>query len=453
MSGQKGRDAVRTDCEVGGDRAATEYRQPLLKRISPFLECVQAVADPSGRRGRWTPAAASMAAVLMALDPGCALGVRCEDALASLGRERAHRCVGRTYNGLLKALERQAHAVLPVLKTDLRRHARMALEKIPRVAGWTLLAVDGSKEELPRTRSHEATFGIADNGVFPQAFVTTVVEVQTGLPWDGRIGPARSSEKAHLIEMIPELPADALLLADANFGGYPIWSALHAAGMRFLLRVGGAASLIRGLWPRADIECRGDIVYVWPVNHQKQVAPLRLRLIRAGSRKNPVYLLTNVIDPRVLSKPAAGRAYRMRWGVELFYRTLKRTLGYAKLRSRSGRRARIELEWGLIAAAISTMLGVQIQHRRRIDPRRLSPASLIRALRRALLRGGNRPDLDRAIAAAVRDRYARRGPKQARHRPITKNTPFPLTLKPPRIRPATPSERRRALHWRDHLAA
>src|SRR6185295_17510264 len=164
LSGQKGRDAVVSNRKVGGDDAVSEYRQPLLRRISPFLEGVHAVADPSGRLCRWTPAVASMAAILMALDPGCALGVRCEDALACLDREGACCRVGRTYNGLLKALERQEHTVLPSLKTDLRRHARTALAKIPRVTGWTLLAVDGSKEELPRTRSHEFVFGISDNG-------------------------------------------------------------------------------------------------------------------------------------------------------------------------------------------------------------------------------------------------------------------------------------------------
>lgn len=431
-----------TDRRFGGGCAATVYRHPLLSKISRFLECLRDVADPAGREVRWTPSAAGMAAVLMALDPGCSLAIRCEDALACL----ADDCrTGSTYNGLLKALERQAGVALPELKADLRRRAAAAMKKNPKVAGWTLLAVDGSKEDLPRTRSHEKTFGIADNGVRPQAFVTAVVEVHTGLPWDWRIDRGCASEKEHLRQMIPALPADALLLADGNFTGYPLWSALHESGKRFLIRVGGNASLIRGLFPGSEIERQRDVVYAWPAHHQQKVAPLRLRLIRAGSRKAPVYLLTNVLDPCSLSRRAAGVIYRLRWGAELFYRTLKRTLGYAKLRSRSGRRARIELEWGLIAAAIMTMLGVSALSGRRIDPRRLSPAGLIRALRAALLR---RPTdgsaLDRALGGAVRDDYTRRRPKHARHRPITNNTPFPLTLKPPRVRPATPDERRLA---------
>ena len=82
------------------------------------------------------------------------------------------RRVGRTYNGLLKALERQAESVLPDLKAGLRRQAQGRLSRIRKIGNWLLLAVDGSKEDLPRTKDQEKVFGIADNGVVPQALVT-----------------------------------------------------------------------------------------------------------------------------------------------------------------------------------------------------------------------------------------------------------------------------------------
>ena len=209
---------MRTDEQVGRCGCAGVYRHPLIAKISGCLECLASLADPkAGRSVRWTPMAAALAAVLMALDPGCTLAVRCEDMLACLaGDFTRRRRVGTTYNGLLKALERQAGTVLPLLKADLRARVRTALEKVPRVAGWILLAADGSKDDLPRTRDHEKFFGIADNGAWPQAFVTAIVEVRTGLPWDWRIGVARSSERVHLREMAPALPDDALLLATAG---------------------------------------------------------------------------------------------------------------------------------------------------------------------------------------------------------------------------------------------
>jgi len=319
------------------------------------------VSDPSAkRRVRWTPQAASTAAILMAWDRGCSLQSRFEDAQLCLRHDfRGRRRTGRTYNGLLKALERQQATTLPIVKAELRRRMKLRARSIDPASAWTLVAVDASKEDLPRTRDHEALFGIADNGVFPQARVTAIVEVHTGLLWDWRIDRGDASEKHHLMDMSDALPHDALLLADGNFVGFPIWSKLHAQNKSILIRVGGNVRLLKRLWPEARTRREKDIVYVWPKKSREKVAPLKLWLIQVGSGCKAVYLLTNVLDSRRLSRRQAGAIYRERWGVELFYRTFKRTLGFAKLQSRSGRRAKIELEWGLVALGIATLLGVE----------------------------------------------------------------------------------------------
>ena len=324
---------------------------------------------------------------------------------------------------------------------------------MPPTAGWTLLAVDGSKANLPRTQDQETCFGIADNGACPQAFVTAVVEVHTKLLWDWRIDKATASEKTHLVEMAAGLPPSALLLADGNFVGYRIWSTLHHQQQPFLIRVGGNVHLLTQLWPEARIERRGDIVYAWPGQRQNKEAPLRLRLLKVGGASQPVYLLTNILDPRRLSRRSAGKIYRLRWGAELFYRAFKQTLGFTKLRSRSGGRGKIELEWALIACAVMTLLGINA--RRRADPRRLSPAGLLHTLRRSLLHGqpGSIRRLQRALAHCLRDCYQRHAPKASRHRPITRNTPKPLQLQAPNLRPATSHERKIAHETYPDLAA
>jgi len=370
---------------------------------------------------------------------------------------RGRRRTGKTYNGLLKALERQSDVTLPLVKSELRGHVRKRLARIDPTGSWLLLAVDGSKEELPRTVDHEKSFGIADNGIYPQAFVTAVVEVHTGLPWDWRIGEARSSEREHLSQMIDELPADALLLADANFVGFPIWSQLCDKEQPFLIRVGGNVRLLTGLWPDARITRERDTVYVWPKKHRKTSAPLKLRLIKVGSGAKAVYLLTNVLDSKRLSKKAAGRIYRLRWGVELFYRTLKRTLGCVKLRSKAARRARIELEWTLVALTIVMLLGIDATVKRRRDPRKLSPAQLIRTLRVALRsETAYQPRalaaLDRALGRCLRDNYQRKAPKPSRHRFTTTNTPN-TKIKPPIVQKATRKEQQEARKYHQKTAA
>jgi hypothetical protein len=215
--------------------------------------------------------------------------------------------------------------------------------------------------------------------------------------------------------------------------------------------VGGNVELLRGLFPDSHLERAGDIVYVWPKRQQKNGPPLTLRLIKVKGGKAPVYLLTNVLDHRRLTKKSAGKIYRQRWGVELFYRTFKCSLGLAKLRSRSADRAEVELEWALVTIMIMALLGIDRLVRGRINPKRLSAAGLIDALRFSLLhdspsRGASAMarELDRALGAAVRDRYIRKRPKRSRHCPVTKNTPT-HRLQPPRIRKATADERSRAL--------
>jgi len=444
---------VKTQRKKGRGDAAPIYRHPLLESLSPYLSCLANVEDPSSREVRWTPQAASTAAVLMALCNSGTLKVRCEEALLCLAQDVGGRRLGKTYNGLIQALARQSETVLPVLKADLRRQTKKALARIEKTWGWTLLAVDGSKADLPRTLSHERHFGIADNGKSPQAFITAIVEVNTKLLWDWRIDRGNASEKAHLIEMSAELPANSLLLADGNFVGYRVWQALAHKGRDFLIRIGGNVSLLTKLWPDAAIERKGDIVYVWPKSMQRRCPPLRLRLIRVGKGKACVHLLTNVLERPRLSNKVAGKIYRLRWGAEIFYRAFKRTLGFVKLKSRTGTRGRVELEWALAACWIMILMGIAAMARRRVDPRRLSPAGLLEVVRKSLVHANLGRDagqkLRGALAGCVRDKYRRHGSKASRHRPTTKNTPKHHQLKPPKIRVATAKERRivREMHF------
>jgi len=251
-----------TDFRFGGgrsvhaDSAAVDslgvYRHPLLKTISPYLQSLESLEDPVARR--WQPWLTAVTCVLMAYDAAAGLCVRMQTA-RDVWDPQDQLSGGRTYNGLCKAMLRQAESVLPVLRADLREHVRRVLPRVPRCCGWTLLAIDGSKEELPRTASNEAFFELADNGHTPQALISGLVEVHTGLLWDYRIGTGKASEKRHLAEMAADLPKKSLLLGDANYVGYPLWRQLDQLGQHFLIRVGGNVGLLLDLWPGADLRC------------------------------------------------------------------------------------------------------------------------------------------------------------------------------------------------------
>jgi hypothetical protein len=51
-------------------------------------------------------------------------------------------------------------------------------------------------------------------------WLTLLWHVGTGLPWAWETGPSDSSERAQLQEMLPKLPENSLIAADAGFVGY-----------------------------------------------------------------------------------------------------------------------------------------------------------------------------------------------------------------------------------------
>lgn len=81
--------------------------------------------------------------------------------------------------------------------------------------------------------------------VHPYRFTGILGRDRSGLPWAWRTGPSGASEREHLVAMVPELPAHALLVADAGFVGYEMWQALLTAGQHFVIRVGANVRLLR----------------------------------------------------------------------------------------------------------------------------------------------------------------------------------------------------------------
>jgi IS4 transposase len=69
-----------------------------------------------------------------------------------------------------------------------------------------------------------------------------------------------------------------------------------------------------------------------------------LRLIRLRCGRRTTCLLTDLREESEFSEQQAGVLYRMRWGVETFFRGFKRTLQNHKLRSHNPENAVRELQ-------------------------------------------------------------------------------------------------------------
>src|SRR5262249_48723178 len=294
----------------------------------------------------WTPHGLTAAALLWAWSDEATLTARFEAA-----RKVALRALGltgstaRTYQAFLKLLRAWTAVLAAALVPALRRRLQADRADRFRVGGYAVFGVDGSRLELPRTASNEARFAPTRRPASkprraaaahakkvnpPQMWLTVMFHAGTGLPWDWRTGPSGSSERQHLMQMIAALPADALVTADAGFVGYEYWKALRDSGRGSLIRVGANVRLLKGLGYARE---RDGLVPLWPAGGAaRRQPPLVLRLVVARGPRHPVYLVTSVLDAEALPDPQVIALYRLRWGVELFYRQFKQTFGRRKLR-------------------------------------------------------------------------------------------------------------------------
>jgi hypothetical protein len=361
---------------------------------------------------------------------------------------------GRTVQGFQKALARLPMPVLRAMAAGLRQRLLHLFEL--RTDGWTVLGVDGSSLVCPRVAELDQRLDPPrrKNGG-PVLWVTALVHLRTGLLWSWRLGKGYNRERQHLRALLTTLPASALVVADAGYGGYDLAQGLLAAGASFLIRVSAkdrlysAAALRGGRLSSADKQQ----VWCWPKQARKKLLlPLPVRLIRLRDRRRrqEVWLLTNVLDSTRLSRAQATLYYRWRWENEGFFRTYKRTLAKVKLQSRTVRLVHREAEGALLATQVLLAQGVQALPRRlRSLPvrrqgqavPRCSPRQVLLAIREVILghigirqQGAFR----RRLAQALRDRRWRRSPKVKRSWPSRRPH---VPLKPPKILTLTRMEK------------
>ena len=271
-----------------------------------------------------------------------------------------------------------------------------------------MFAVDGTKVLLPKTKSNELAYaktrkrkqtrtdvgattesGHLRNKV-PQFYMTVLFNLGTQLLWDWRAGPSNASETEHLEEMIGSLPENSIVVADAGFIGYDLWSQVFEAGHDWVVRVGANVKLLRKLGFSRENK---STVYYWPNEKRKKgQPPMVFRLLRIDGGKHPVYLITNLKHAELTNRELSD-LYRRRWGIEVYYRTLKCVYGL----------------WAAGAFAL---------YETGIDPPKLSMAGVIRSLRITLTHYRVRPesseDLQLNLAASQIDQYKRKS-KALRH--------------------------------------
>ena len=426
---------------------------------------------------KWKSIALVCLAIFWVWSPQVGLVEAANDAIATVARILGNDFVAvRSYQALSAALVTYTPQLLPVLWARLQSLMLQSVPSHGRFGKWLLLAVDGSRVNVPRTQRNEDRFSkpkasrkkkscskkrtrhaghqrskrntkshYDPQAGSPQMWLTLVWHIGLRLPWCWRLGPSYSSERDHLVTMLKEqrFPENTIFCADAGFVGYEFWQGIVASGHSFLIRVGGNVRLLKNL---GVVRQRSDLVYCWPdTAMKKKQPPLVLRLLRFHDGRGEVYLVTNILDENELSAPAASQIYRRRWGIEIQFRSLKQTYGRAKLRARTPEIAEIEMHWSLLGLTMLQLLAVKEQAQPDEPAEKTSIASVLRIVRSMMAAPSetraSSESLSKRLQNATTDSYQRHGKKKSRNYPRRKEEP---AAGPPIILQATAKQRDKA---------
>ena len=220
---------------------------------------------------KWSPLRVFWVAILMVWSAEQTLQTRFEETREAARSLFPKWTLGKSYTGWYEAQLKWLTPLRPALGKRLRqqlqtmagRHWQREMFKEDPILfpcglqtmagrhwqreGWCAFTADGSRVECPRTAANEDELKCAGKKkTGPQWFVTTLLHMGTGVPWDFRIGPGTASERRHLEEMLADLPPRSLVVADAGFTGYEFYRRIAAAQQSFLLRVGSNVHLFEG---------------------------------------------------------------------------------------------------------------------------------------------------------------------------------------------------------------
>jgi Transposase DDE domain len=225
-----------------------------------------------------------------------------------------------------------------LMRLGLRPLAQLTAHPDAFWRGWRLVALDGTQFSLTNTPQVKASVRKAKcrRGRAAFAKLTTGVLLEVGLhnPLAAAIGRGGQSEWVLALELLAQLPARALLLADRLHGCAAFlaaaWAVCEKVGSHFLIRARTniKVQVVRRFKDgsrlvRVPVRQKGQprVIVQW-----LELREIRVQVQRPGHRVQELRLWTSLLDPRSAPAQELIELYARRWEHELYYRELKRQL-------------------------------------------------------------------------------------------------------------------------------
>lgn len=199
--------------------------------------------------------------------------------------------------------------------------------------GFRVFAIDGTKKNLPDTASLRAYFEAPTGANFPQMISCALFNVLAKIPVNFIRGPFWSSERVMAKELIKDLGPGDLLLLDRGLPSYELFFEMLQQGIDFLVRLpkDGMFKEVKKLLACGKRD--GKITVLPPKallkEHSNQSFPnliLRVVKISVPGTKEPLILITTLLNRKKYLPSELRDLYHLRWNEEEFFKTIKEHL-------------------------------------------------------------------------------------------------------------------------------
>ena len=256
-----------------------------------------------------------------------------------------------------------------------------------------LVSIDGSTLDVPDTARNLAHFGRQESSrgesAFPQLRFVALCESGSHAIFSVGMGPYATHETTLAAQLLPDLRAGMLCLADRLYPSFTLWKKGVTTGADLLWRAKSNADLpVEEVLPDGSYLSR---IYASAKDKRKKQGGLVVRVIEykleGVEGAEPLYsLITTLLDAEKSPAQELAALYPERWEVEVTLDEFKTHMrgGQVVLRSKTPKLVEQEFYGMMLAHRAVRCLMNEAALRQNLDPERLSFTHAIWVIRRKL---------------------------------------------------------------------
>lgn len=210
--------------------------------------------------------------------------------------------------------------------------------------GLRLVAIDGTKKNVPYSEELAQTLGVPHGAHYPQLLSCALFDVLLKIPLNLMWGAHDASERNIALELIKDLGPGDLLLLDRGYPGFELFEKLLSQGTDFLVRLpdnGLFKSVTEFLAQghrdgKVTLHPSKELVRQRLKNGEPAPAPIRLRVVKMRTKGSKTALfITTLTDTTAYPVRVLRELYHLRWEEEEFYKLIKELMEAENFRGKS----------------------------------------------------------------------------------------------------------------------